>query len=327
MKTIALVGADTLLGKEMRERLSEDTSFDVRPLASLTAGVYGNLVEDVEVLDELTSAALEGVDIIINAGTPAGARKSARLRREAQLNIPLIDLTSTLEDDPQARVIAPLADPASFKPGTSLFVVANPASTVLAMLLPRIGKLAPLARAVITVFEPASERGQRGLDELQQQSIGLLSFREMPKDIYDAQLAFNLLPRYGAEAVINLEDIEALMDRHLATLLSRHDGVPMPSLRLVQAPVFHGHSFSLWLEFERSISAEDFAQALKSADTDVREGEEEVPNNVGTAAQSGITLGAIEPDRNRTNALWLWAVADNLRMIADNTVKLVQAWS
>ena len=35
----------------------------------------------------------------------------------------------------------------------------------------------------------------------------------------------------------------------LASLLAGWPGVPMPSLRLIQAPVFHGHSFSLWVEF------------------------------------------------------------------------------
>ena len=40
-------------------------------------------------------------------------------------------------------------------------------------------------------------------------------------------------------------------DEVAATLLERAEtGVPMPSIRLTQVPVFHGYSLSFWIEFE-----------------------------------------------------------------------------
>src|SRR5438445_37867 len=117
-------------------------------------------------------------------------------------------------------------------------------------------------RAVVHVFEPASERGAKGVDELQQQTVSLLSFKGLPKDIYDTQVSFNLLARYGEEAKPALEDIELRIERHLATLLANSSRAPMPSLRLVQAPVFHGHSFSLWVKFEENPGAEAIAKTL-----------------------------------------------------------------
>ena len=105
---------------------------------------------------------------------------------------------------------------------------------------------------MVHVFEPASERGQRGLDELQQQTVAVLAFQKLKTDVFDAQLAFNLLARYGEEALEPLEGIEQRVERHLASLLAGWPGVPMPSLRVIQAPVFHGHSFSVWVEFENN---------------------------------------------------------------------------
>ena len=58
------------------------------------------------------------------------------------------------------------------------------------------------AQLAATVLEPASEQGKAGLDELHQQTVGLLSFQSVPKDVYDTQVAFNLkaASRGGREA-------------------------------------------------------------------------------------------------------------------------------
>ena len=52
-----------------------------------------------------------------------------------------------------------------------------------------------------SVFQPASEQGQKGMDELHEQTVNLLSFQQLPKNIYDAQVAFNLVGRYGDRAL------------------------------------------------------------------------------------------------------------------------------
>ena len=47
--------------------------------------------------------------------------------------------------------------------------------------------------------------------------------------------------------------------RHRAIQLHADgEGVPMPSLRLIQAPVFHGYTFSAWVEFEENPGVEFF---------------------------------------------------------------------
>jgi aspartate-semialdehyde dehydrogenase len=99
----------------------------------------------------------------------------------------------------------------------------------------------------------------------------------------------------------------------------------MPSLRLVQAPVFHGHSFSIWIEFLQRPDPESLLTALNQPGIDLRTAEHEPPTNVGVAGQSGITLGLIEPDRNHPNALWLWMAADGFRLVADTALQIVRS--
>src|SRR5262249_28128160 len=79
-------------------------------------------------------------------------------------------------------------------------VAAHPASVTLALLLARAKKAGRLRHAAALVFEPASERGKAGMDELHQQTVSLLSFQTLPKIIFDSQVAFNLQGRLGAEA-------------------------------------------------------------------------------------------------------------------------------
>lgn len=205
-------------------------------------------------------------------------------------------------------------------------MIAHPAAIALTMLLVRLTKVAPQRRSVIHIFEPASERGQQGLDELQQQTVAVLSFKKLKTDVFDAQLGFNLLARYGEEAVEPLENIEQRVERHLASLLAGWPGIPMPSLRVIQAPVFHGHSFSVWVEFETTPDTGGFAEKLgrelARQDVDVRP--DDPPTNAGIAGHSGISVGAISADPNNSRACWLWMVADNLRLAAENSVAVAR---
>jgi aspartate-semialdehyde dehydrogenase len=245
----------------------------------------------------------------------------------------IIDLTGAAEERPDARLRAPLVETAASEavfeePGAAaVHVIAHPAAIALALFLRRLQAHDPIRRSVIQVFAPASEHGMPGVEELQQQTISLLSFKPLPQAIFDTQLGFNLLAQYGEEAPLALGDSELRIEHHLATLLDlpgEGEGVPMPSLRLVQAPVFHGYSFSAWVEFDGDPGVEALESGLAAGSIEVRGGEFEPPNNVGQAGQGGIAVGAIAPDRNHPDACWFWVVADNLRLAAENAVAVAR---
>src|SRR5262249_45590660 len=143
-------------------------------------------------------------------------------------------------------------------------------------------------------------------------------------DVYDAQVSFNMLSEYGSEAPHSLADIELRIDRNLASLLAVQGKVPMPSLRLIQAPVFHGYSMSLWVEFEGNPDLDAIVEALTSERIDVRTKDHEPPTNVGVAGQTGIIVGSIAPDRNQPHAFWFWMVTDNLRIVAENAFEVAR---
>jgi len=324
--TWALVGSQTLLGRELRDLIAVGHLPVDLKLISEDPEKAGALTEqggEPALVWGLEEPAMRDAPIVLLAGSAESTLRALDLRADMPATI---DLTHASEDHPRSFIRAPLVEPAGFgAPEDAVHSIAHPAAIAIAMVLPRLHARFPVRGSVIHIFEPASERGTPGVEELQQQTVGLLSFKSMPRKIFDAQLTFNMLAQYGEDAPVTLESAELRIERHLATLLSRgavsHAApTPMPSLRLIQAPVFHGYSFSLWVEFEENPGVEAVESALMDDRIDVRRSDLEPPTAVGMAGQDGVAVGAVAMDRNVPQACWCWLVADNLRLAAENAV-------
>ena len=323
--TWALIGSESLLGREVRDLASVGSlPVDLKLISADPdkSGVLTQQSGEPALIMGLDEPAVKEAPVAILAGTPETSQRALDLRDGMRGTV---DLTQVAEEHPRSFIRAPFAEPAGFRaPDDAVHVIAHPAAIAIAMVLHRLHQRYPVARSVIHVFEPASARGTPGVEELQQQTVGLLSFKNMPKKIFDAQLSFNMLARYGDEAPEALESAELRIERHLATLLSRGAGSsavpPMPSVRLIQAPVFHGYSLSLWLQFEQSPGVSLVESALDGEHVDLRVSDLEPPNSVGVAGQDGIAVGAVAMDRNDPQACWCWLAADNLRLAAENAI-------
>ena len=327
---IALIGGETLLGKEVRELLdSAGFAGEVKLFSAENphTGILTTEHGEPAVMPPLEAADLSSIPLLCLAGPPEASPKALEQVTRGKRAPVIIDASGGLEDHPAARLRAPMAESEPRETKAPIHVIAHPAAIALALFLKKLQRSSPIRGSVAVAFEPASEQGQRGLDELQQQTLALLSFRKLTKDVYDAQVSFNVLPQYGSDAPKSLDSIESKIDRHLASLLAHGDLVPMPSLRLIQAPVFHGYSFSLWVEFENNPVVDRVSEGLASAQIEVRSGDEEAPNNVAAAGQSGITVGSIALDRNNPRACWFWIVADNLRIAAENAVEVAREFA
>ncbi|MFL6448214.1 MAG: Asd/ArgC dimerization domain-containing protein [Bryobacteraceae bacterium] len=328
MAEISLIGAETLMGRELTEVLDQRRpDISVKTFAATGEGNFGEKDGEAVYMEALSPGAIRSDFALLFAGTSTGAEKTYELVRAADNKPAIIDCTGLLESRPEARITAPLLEDLN-QPNNWLLVIAHPAATAIAMVLSRLSGYRKLRSAVINVLEPASERGKGGISELHNQTTNLLAFKTLPKDVFDAQISFNLLPQYGADAPVQLAVAEQRIERDLATLISRQPNramIPMPSIRLVQAPVFHGYSLSVWVEFETDINAEDLSEALATAQIEVRSADQEPPTNVGAATQSGLTAGDIRIDHNNPRAAWIWIATDNLRITAEAAAELLRS--
>ncbi|HWP83652.1 MAG TPA: Asd/ArgC dimerization domain-containing protein [Terriglobia bacterium] len=322
--SICLLGASTLQGKEVKAVL-EESHAPIKRLLLLDAEDWqGSLTEfdgEPAVVQAAAADAFEGIGLAMFASDAALTQQHWRQAQAAGCRI--IDLSYGLEAEPGACIAAPLLedrDPDMGTPWRSpavLYIAAHPMALALAGILNRISRRSPIVRAAATLFEPASERGQPGVAELHEQTVSLLSFHEIPRTVFDAQVSFNLLACNGPEARPTLREIQERIARHTAALL--RPGVSQPSMRLVQAPVFHGYSFSCWLELAEPLEPPEIAAAMQGEPFTVCPPGDS-PSAVSTAGSNTIALAGIDRDAARPAGYWLWGAFDNLRLAARNAV-------
>ena len=316
---VAIVGAASLKGKEVAEVLDARNfpSSEVKLLDDDQAlGQLEALKDEITFIQSVRSEQFEHVDFSFFASDAECTRKN--WRQVMNGGSAIIDLSYALEDEPGAVVRAPWVErqlgqvfTPTLQPGPA--VVAHPIAVVLALLLSRLHAAKALKSVVATVFEPASEHGQRGMDELHQQTVNLLSFQPLPKDVYDVQVAFNMVSRYGKESKASLIGIHDRVLKHFGRIVGNR--LPPPSLLILQAPIFHSHAFALNVQFENSVSTQDVSRALSGEHVSIVEQSEEAPNNVNAAGQDDV-LASIVPDAANPRSIWIWAASDNLRVAA-----------
>lgn len=316
---VAIVGAASLKGKELKEVL-EDRNFPAHDIRLLddneSLGQLEPVGDEISFIQPAGRDQFDNVDFAFFTSDVKFTRRAMKQARAAGSAI--VDLSYALEDEAGVPISSPwiereLGEPAKLTLDSNVLVTAHPAATTLALLMLRARKAGTITRIAATVFEPVSELGRSGMDELHEQTVNLLSFQQMPTKVFDTQVAFNMVGRFGPEAETGLEVVERRVVSHLRKLLGEH--LPVPALMLVQAPVFHAHTFSIYVELEQSISAGDFSRALAGEHVLVSRSLEDSPSNVNVAGKDEI-LVAVRRDPSRENGFWLWAAVDNLRLSA-----------
>lgn len=322
---VAVVGAGTLKGRELKEVLTERNfpAQDVRLLDDEESlGQIEQVGDEATFIQSLLPEHLANVDFAFFASDPEFTLKTWRQARDGGSEI--IDVSYALETEPEVQLRAPWLEhelgTAHLSLRTHPVVIAHPAAVVLGLLLVRAQRACGIRTAVATVFEPASEQGKRGMDELHEQTVNLLSFQQLPMTIFGTQIAFNLVDRYGESSVHSLNAAEQRIVRHYKQIVGK--AAPVPSLMLLQAPTFHGHGFSLYIEMAEGGTLEKLRSGL--AGEHVALGSEaEAPSNVSAAGQAQVQV-LLHKDPQKENGVWIWATSDNLRVTATSAVECAE---
>jgi aspartate-semialdehyde dehydrogenase len=325
---VAIVGAATLKGKELKDVL-EERNFPAMDIKLLdddeSLGQLERVQDEMAFVQPVTPDQLEQVDFTFFASDGNFTHTHWKMARDAGSAI--VDLSYSIETDMNAPVRAPwiekeLGQQTQMGLESTAIAVAHPAAVALALLTLRAQKAGKIRRMVATVLEPVSEQGRRGMDELHEQTVHLLSFQQMPTTVFGSQVAFNVIGRYGQGSSPALESIEKRIGIHLAKLLNGHASVP--SVTLLQAPVFHAHTFSVYVELEDKTSLGDFTQAISGEHVEIARAPEDSPSNVNVAGKDEV-LVAIRRDTSHESGFWIWAAVDNLRLAAITAVECALA--
>ena len=326
MYKIAIAGASTLVGRELKDALSESplaTAHFVLLDEEEAQGQLDQVGDEITFVQAIAPDAFDHVDFTFFCGTEDLTRKHWRAALRAGSTV--LDLSGALDQETGVLVRAPWlsSEAAAVDLFTPAVVPANPAALALALLLERLQQAAPVRIVFATLLLPASEFGRAALDELHQQTVSLLSFQGIPRELYDTQAAYNLLAGLGEAAKVSLGAVEARIRRQYAEL--SHGRWPALALHLVSAPVFHGHTFSIGLELERPVEIATLEEALSGGHLDLVLEETDSPSNLAATGQNDV-LVRLRPELDARNSsqvsrLWLWAASDNLRIQAQNAVE------
>ncbi|MBV8051360.1 MAG: segregation protein B [Acidobacteriaceae bacterium] len=324
---VAIVGAGTLKGKEVAELLDARNfpAADVKLLDDdESLGQIEAVHDEVTFIQKVRADEFRNMDVTFFASDPECTRKTWKIARD--FGSAIVDLSFALEDEPDAAVRSPWIErqlgqtqPRELQPGPA--VIAHPAAVVLALLALRLQRSFRLKSMAAILFEPASEHGQKGMDELHEQTVKLLSFQDMPKNVFGTQVAFNMVSRYGEQSVPALSTVGDRVLKHYRRIAG--DDVLQPSLFAIQAPIFHGHAFAIHVEVAATADLEQLSKALAGEHVNVTHGADDAPTNVNAAGQSDIQVSVL-PDTNQQNRFWLWAATDNLRIAASTAVECAE---
>jgi aspartate-semialdehyde dehydrogenase len=188
---------------------------------------------------------------------------------------------------------------------------------MLALIASRLASRFNVKSFAATVLEPASQYGKAGMDELHQQTVSLLSFQTVPREQYDAQAAFNLLPALGEAAKIKLAESAAQIERHYAALGAN---LPELALQLIHAPVFHGYMASVFVELEKPATIDEVELSLFGEHLDLVTSESEPPSNLTAAGQEEIMTRVEAVSEGMSARFKVLLASDNLKLMAANTI-------
>ena len=330
---LGVVGATGMVGEVLRSVLLERRfpAQEVRFFASARSAGRRLFWDGAEVeVEDAATADYAGLDVVIFS---AGATVSRELApRVAATGAVVVDNSSAWRMDPDVPLVVAEVNGhalASIPKG----IVANPNCTTM-VCMPVVRPLhdeAGLRRVVASTYQAVSGAGQRGVAELDEQvgkvgdRVADLALRGDAVDFpapsaFVAPIAFNVLPLAG-RLVDDETDEEHKFRNESRKILD------LPELSVsctcVRVPVVTGHSVSLNLEFDQTLTAEGARELLAAAPAVTVT---DVPHPLMAAGADPSYVGRIRPDPGGENGLALFVSGDNLRKgAALNAVQIAEA--
>lgn len=326
---VAVVGASGAVGTAVMEILAE-RAFPVARLVALgserSAGepvAHGNRQLTVERLDDFD---FSGVDIAFFC---AGSSVSeVHVPRAVAAGAMVIDNSSLYRGDADVPLVVPEVNPDALAMHSRRRIVANPNCSTIQLVM----ALAPLHRAVgisrvnVATYQSVSGAGRDGMDELGRQTAALLNFQPAHTQVFDARIAFNVIPHIDAFDDNGFTGEEMKVIRETRRILG-DDSIGV-NVTAVRVPVFYGHAEAVHVETREPITAARARELLKEAPGVVVIDEHRSGGYPTPAEQAGtddVFVGRIRKDPSHPCGLSMWVVADNLRKgAALNAVQIAE---
>jgi aspartate-semialdehyde dehydrogenase len=324
---VAVAGATGAVGNLMVKVL-EERAFpvsEIKLLASVRSIGKKLPFRGVDIsVEELTENSFEGVELALFSAGSGVSRKFAPIAAGAGAVV--IDNSSAWRMDRQVPLVVPEVNPDAALAHSG--IIANPNCSTIQMVvaLKPIYDAAGIRRIVVTTFQAVSGTGKRAIEELRAQLDDIARGREVVRQIYPHQIAFNCFPHIGSFLENGFSEEEMKMVNETRKIFDD------PAIRVcattVRVPVIYSHSESINIETEKPISPEEVRKLLETA-PGVRVLDDPsgavYPVPLIAEGTDETFVGRIRKDPSVENGLAMWVVADNIRKgAATNAVQIAE---
>ena len=326
MYNVAVVGATGIVGRQIVEILDE-RDFPVKVLSLFASpdslGEFLQFGDESMPVQLLEKTVFDAVDIAFFC---AGATVSAEYCPvAAAAGVICIDCSGYWSDEEAMPLVVPEVNPEAVAGFKAKRIIANPDCATIQLSLPvqALGGVDVVERVVVSTYQAVSDCGQKGVDELRQQSGELLNGRPAKQKEFSHQVGFDCIPQIGdflddgyTSTEVNLvKQMHRLFDKTLAITATA-----------VTVPIFYGNCQSVNIQTRASIDINEISELLDGfTGLEVVDDltAKQYPLPVDVTGQDGVYVGRLRTDFSVQNGLNLWSALDNIRKgAATNAVQI-----
>lgn len=324
---VAILGATGAVGREMMKILAE-RSFPVeelRLLASPRSAGQKLLWQGRELtVQTAEDSAFEGMDIVLGAAENDIAKRFAPAIVKA--GAVFVDNSSAFRMDPNVPLVIPEINPEDARRHKG--IIANPNCTTIVSLVAinALNQDSPIQSIIASSYQAVSGAGAGGPRELMEEVALLREGKPVHPQVFQYQIAYNVIPQIGGEAYEGYTSEEMKMQNEGRKIMH------LPDLRVsctcVRVPVVRSHSVSLVVRTREKISVRRARELIAAApgcrlvdDLSSRR----YPMPLDTSDQDTVFVGRIREDLTCNNGLNIWCCGDQVRKgAATNAVQIAQ---
>ena len=305
---VAILGATGAVGREMMKILAE-RSFPVeelRLLASPRSAGQKLLWQGRELtVQPAEDSAFEGMDIVLGAAENDIAKRFAPAIVKA--GAVFVDNSSAFRMDPNVPLVIPEINPEDARRHKG--IIANPNCTTIVSLVAinALNQDSPIQSIIASSYQAVSGAGAGGPRELMEEVELLREGKPVHPQVFQYQIAYNVIPQIGGEAYEGYTSEEMKMQNEGRKIMH------LPDLRVsctcVRVPVVRSHSVSLVVRTREKISVRRARELIAAApgcrlvdDLSSRR----YPMPLDTSDQDTVFVGRIREDLTCDNGLNIW---------------------
>jgi aspartate-semialdehyde dehydrogenase len=316
-KILAVVGATGRVGREMLSILRDEgvSAQNISAIASSrSAGGFINYDDSKLCVTDLEKMDFSGIDIALFSAGGDVSRVYAPIAAAAGCTV--IDNTSCFRMDPNVPLIVPEINFADIRKYENKSIISNPnCSTIqMVMVLKPLHDIFQLEEVVISTYQATSGAGQKGVDELMEQTRACISGTEIKPHHFKRQIAFNLIPQIDVftDSLYTKEELKMMNETKKILSIDDID----ITATCVRVPVIVGHAVSVFAKFHEKTDLEVARQAVGrfSGLALMDEPEEYVYSTpIDAASKDAVFVSRMRKHPTIEEALSFWCVSDNVR--------------